>query len=107
MYSQKKRKKFPKLVEKGPSRSFVSKRLKYTYDEERRVTKPTPRPRYKAVANVPNFDTLVPAPELSLTDPKNNPFRKMRDTLYREQQLWSGNENVEIRYVSGSSEAGT
>ena len=31
----------------------------------------------------------------------------MRDTLYRERQLWSGNESVEIRYVSGSSVAGT
>ena len=31
----------------------------------------------------------------------------MRDTLYRERQLWSGNEIVEIRYVSGSSVAGT
>ena len=54
-----------------------------------------------------NFAILVPAPELSLSDAKNNPFRKMRDTLYRERQLWSGNEIVEIRYVSGSSVAGT
>ena len=65
------------------------------------------RPRYRAVAYVPNFAILVPAPELSLSDGKNNPFRKMRDTLYRERQLWSGNESVEIRYVSGSSVAGT
>ena len=28
-------------------------------------------------------------------------------TLYREQQLWSGNESVEIRYVHGSFVAGT
>ena len=74
-------------------------------DEERQVTKPTsplqncrsraefrhPRSRSKAVA----------------LGCKNNPFRKMRDTLYRERQLWSGNESVEIRYVSGSSVAGT
>ena len=31
----------------------------------------------------------------------------MRDTLYRERQLWSGNESVEIRYVSDSYVAGT
>ena len=31
----------------------------------------------------------------------------MRDTLYRERQLWSGNDSVEIRYVSGSSVAET
>ena len=48
------------------------------------------RPRYKAVAHAPNFAILVPAPELSLSDAKNNPFRKMRDTLYRERQLCSG-----------------
>ena len=65
------------------------------------------RPRYRAVAHVPNFAILVPAPELSLSDAKNNPFRKMRDTLYRERQLWSGNESVEIWYVGGSSGAGT
>ena len=65
------------------------------------------RPRYRAVAYVPNLAILVPAPELSLSDAKNNPFRKMRDTLYRERQLWSGNESVEIRYVGGSSVAGT
>ena len=62
------------------------------------------RPSYKAAAHVPNFDTLVPAPELSLADAKNNPFRKMRDTL---RQLWSGNESVKIWYVSGSFVAGT
>ena len=70
------------------------------------MTKPT-SPLYKAAAHVTNFDTLVPAPELSLSDAKNNPFRKMRDTLYRERQLWSGNESVKIRYVSDSFVAGT
>ena len=65
------------------------------------------RSRYIAAAHAPDFDTLVPVPELSLVDAKNNPFRKMRDTLYRERQLWSGNEDGEIRYVSGSSVAGT
>ena len=45
--------------------------------------------------------------EQSLSDAKNSPFRKMCDTLYRERQLWSGNESVEIRYVSGSSVAGS
>ena len=44
---------------------------------------------------------------VACADAKNNPFRKMHDTLYRERQLRSGNESVEIRYVSGSSVAGT
>ena len=65
------------------------------------------RPRYRAAAHVPNFATLVPAPELSFSDAKNNHFRKMRDTFYRERQLWSGNESVEIWYVIGSFVAGT
>ena len=51
-----------------------------------------------AAAYVPDFDTLVPAPELSLLDAKNNPFRIMTTQLYRERQLGSGNESVEIRY---------
>ena len=61
------------------------------------------RPRHKAAAHVPDFDTLVPAPELSLSDAKNNPFGKICDTLYRERQLWS----VKIRYMSGNFVAGT
>ena len=31
----------------------------------------------------------------------------MTTQLYRERQLWSGNEKVEIRYVNGSFVAGT
>ena len=31
----------------------------------------------------------------------------MTTRLYRERQLWSGNESVEIRYVNGSFVAGT
>ena len=65
------------------------------------------RPRYRADAHVGNFAILVPAPELSLSDAKDNLFRKMRDTLYRERQLWIGNESAEIRFVNGSSVAGT
>ena len=38
---------------------------------------------------------------------KNNPLRNMTTRLYRERQLWSGNESVEIRYVNGSFVAGT
>ena len=34
-----------------------------TYDKERQVT--SRLPRYKAAVHVPDFDTLVPAPELS------------------------------------------
>ena len=63
--------------------------------------------RTYVLLHVTDFDTLVPAPELSLTDTKNNPFRNMTTQLHRERQLWSGNESVEIRYVSGSSVAGT
>ena len=44
---------------------------------------------------------------LSLSDAKNNPFRIYDDTMYRERQLRSGNESVEIRYMSDSSVAGT
>ena len=31
----------------------------------------------------------------------------MMTQLYRERQLWGGNESVEIRYVNGSYVAGT
>ena len=50
--------------------------------------------------------SLVPAPELLLSDAKNDPCRKMRD-IYRERELLSGNENVKIWYVSDSFVAGT
>ena len=36
---------------------------------------------------------------VSLSDAKNNPFRKMLDTLYRGRQLWSGNESVHKRQL--------
>ena len=75
------------------------------YDEECQVTKPT-SPLQSAV-HVPDFDTLVPAPELSLADAKNSPFRNMTTQLYRERQLWSRNESVEIRYVNGNFVTGT
>ena len=52
--------------------------------------------------DVSDFDTLVPAREQSLAGAKNNPIRNMTTQLYRERQLWSGNESVEIRYVNGS-----
>ena len=65
------------------------------------------RSRYKAAAHVPNFDILAPAPELSLVEAINIPFRNMTTQLYRERQLWSGSENVKIGYVSGSFVAGT
>ena len=59
-----------------------------------------PASPYKAAVHVTDFDTLVPAPELSLVDAKNNPFRNMMES-------WNGNESAEIRYVNGSSVAGT
>ena len=40
-------------------------------------------------------------------DAKNNSLENMTTQLYRERQLGSGNESVEIRYVNGSFEAGT
>ena len=76
----------------------------HTY-EERQVTMPTSR--FKGAVHVTDFDTLIPAPELSLADARNNSFRNLTTQLYRERQLWSGDENVEIRYVIGSSVAGT
>ena len=39
-----------------------------TYDEERQVTKPTSP--LQSCLYVPDFDTLVPAPELSLAEAK-------------------------------------
>ena len=65
------------------------------------------RPRYRAAARVPDFDTLVPVPELSLAIEKNNSFRNCDDKLHRERQLWTWNKNFEIRYVNGSFVAGT
>ena len=61
---------------------------------------------------VPDFDTLVPAPELSLADAKNNPFRNLFTSIIThcigsEKYVWSGNERVEIRYVHDSFVAGT
>ena len=65
------------------------------------------RPRYKTVAHVPDFDTLVPAPELSLPIQLCRHISKGIIFCIRERQLWSGNESVEIRYVNGSFVAGT
>ena len=66
-----------------------------------------PTSPYKAAVHALDFDTLVPAPKLSLVDAKNNHFRNMTTQLYWERQLWSGNKSVKIRYVSGSFVAGT
>ena len=51
--------------------------------------------------NVPDFDTLVPAPELSLPIQCVVIISKGLIFCIHELQLWSGHENVEIRYVSG------
>ena len=64
------------------------------------MTKPTSP--LQSCLYVPDFDTLAPAPELSLVNPKNNLSRNMTTQLYRERQLWSGNESVEIRYVKAA-----
>ena len=80
-------------------------------------------PRYKAAVHVPDFDTLVPTAELSPI-PKFDtlvpaaelslPIQLCRHiskgiTFFciREQQLLSGNERFEIRYVNDSFVAGT
>ena len=65
------------------------------------------RPRYKAAVHVPDFDTLVPAPELSLPIQLCRHISKGIIFCIRERQLWSGNECVKIRYVNGSFVAGT
>ena len=65
------------------------------------------RPRYRAAAHVPNFYTLVPAPELSLPIQCVVIISKGIIFCIRERPLLTGNESVEIRYVSGSSVAGT
>ena len=65
------------------------------------------RSRYKAAAYEPNFYTLVPAPERSLPIQRVAHFSKGIIFCIRERQLWSGNESVENRYVSGSFVAGT
>ena len=56
------------------------------------------RLRSRDAFHVPDFNTLVPAPELSLVNAKK---------LSVYIQLWSRDENVEIRYVNGSSVAET
>ena len=47
-----------------------------THDGERQVTWPT-HLRYKASFHVLHFNTLVPAPEVSFADTRNNPLRKL------------------------------
>ena len=74
---------------------------RWTQGEETDVTAPELPFTYRI------FNTLVPLQSCRSRMQKNNPFRNMTTELNREQQLWSGNENVEIRYVNGSSGAGT
>ena len=64
------------------------------------MTKPTSP--YKAAVHVPDFDTLVPAPELSLPIQLCRHISKGVIFCIRKRQLWSGNKIVEIRYVNGS-----
>ena len=65
------------------------------------------RLRYKAIVHVPNFDTLVPALELSLLIQLCRHISEEIIFCIRYRQLCSGSENVEIRYVNGSSVAET
>ena len=74
---------------------------RWTQGEETDVTAPELPFTYRI------FNTLVPLQSCRSRMQKNNPFRNMTTELNRERQLWSGNENVEIRYVNGSSGAGT
>ena len=64
-------------------------------------------PRYKAAVHVPNFDTLDPAPELSLLIQLCRHISKGIIFCIHERQLWSGSESVGIRYMNGSFVAGT
>ena len=61
----------------------------------------------QCAAYVPDFDTLVPAPELSLPIECVVIISEGIIFCIRERNLWSGNESVEIRYVGGSFVAGT
>ena len=67
--------------------------------------------RYRSRAELPftyRISTLsFPLQSCRSRMQKNNPFRNMTTELNLERQLWSGNENVEIRYVNSSSGAGT
>ena len=67
---------------------------KKVYHQERQVTKPTfPLQSCRSRTGFRHFRSrYYPAPELSLVDAKNNPFRNYDDTLYWERQLWSGNK---------------
>ena len=76
-----------------------------TYDEERQVTKPTSP--LQSCRSRTGFRHSRSRSRAVARGCKNDPFRNYDDTLYRGQQLWSGNESVEIRYVSGSFVAGT
>ena len=69
------------------------------------MTKPTFP--LQSCLHVPDLDTLVPAPELSLPIQYCRHISKWIIVCIRERQLRSGNESVEIRYVNGSFVAGT
>ena len=66
------------------------------HKEERQVTKPT-YPATKLPLNVPDLETLVPAPELSLPILCVVIITKGIIFYIHERQFWSGNESVEIR----------
>jgi len=64
-----------------------------THDGERQVTWPT-HLRYKASFHVLHFNTLVPAPEVSFADARNNPLRKLTTRC-----SWNDSSGAETRVL--------
>ena len=84
----------------------LNRKKESKYDEERQVTKPTSP--LKAAVHIPNFDTLVPAPELSLPIQLCRHISKGIISLSASDSSGARkNESEEIRYVNGSFVAGT
>ena len=90
----------------APALDLIYSQGRYAFDKECQVTKPASS-LYKAAVYVPDFDTLVPAPELSLPIQFCRYISREIVFWIHERQPWSGSESVEIRYVNGSFVAGT
>ena len=75
------------------------------YDEERGDEADVPATKLQLTYRISTF--LLGFQSCRSRVQKNNLFKNMTTQMYRERQLWSGNESVEIRYVSGSFVART
>ena len=80
--------------------------IQITYDEEHQVKKLT-SPLESWLSRTEFRHSRSRSRAVTRGCKKNNPFRNMTIQLYRERQLWSGNESVRIRYVNGNFVAGT